>query len=129
VVSGRSGLAIYRGGKNPTGPSQHDLFFLVSTSVWTRAFALFSSYLLPFFLFFVSTTVLTFFLGKNHTKIWRANPPLVSDQGRTGHSSCIAMRHWSQGPLQPLIQKVKKRGLLEEFWGPFEFFGMVAEAF
>jgi hypothetical protein len=48
---------------------------MVSTSVSTRALALFSSYLMTFF--FRSAN---FFVGafeKNPTKIWRANPGYV----------------------------------------------------
>jgi hypothetical protein len=41
-----------------------------------------------------------------------------------------ALRHRSQqGPLQSIIQNVKKWGLLEEFWGPFEYFCMGRRGF
>jgi hypothetical protein len=41
-----------------------------------------------------------------------------------GGLAIVAMRHWSQGPLQSPIEIVKNRGCSEELWGPFEFFCM-----
>jgi hypothetical protein len=46
-----------------------------------------------------------------------------------GVLAIVAMRHVSQGHLQSYIQNVKKKGLLEEFWEPFEFFFNAVEAF
>jgi hypothetical protein len=39
-----------------------------------------------------------------------------------GGLAIVAMRLWSQGPLQSLLQNVKKRAILEEFWGPLGIF-------
>jgi hypothetical protein len=53
-------------------------FFFVSTSVWTRAFTLFSSFLLPLKLRLPFMTFFLWGLRENiPTNIWGAIPPLV----------------------------------------------------